>query len=121
MVSCFPDSCVDGRDVEQAYWLAPMEGPPTYIVLPKELWTPIMHKMHRPVVLLEKALYGHPSAGAFWHKYCNFMCLKAGFRLFPCNWPCTYWHAQRCTALCVYVDDIRMVGNSKKKPVSGYH
>ena len=58
--SLFLGNSVDGRDVVQAYLLAPMEGPPTFIVLPKELWTPQMHKMRRPVVLLEKALYAPP-------------------------------------------------------------
>ena len=44
----------EGRDVEQAYLLADMRGPATYIVLPRELWSTAMYQMRRPVVLLEK-------------------------------------------------------------------
>ena len=35
--SCFPGHTVEGRDVEQAYLQADLEGPPVYILLPKEL------------------------------------------------------------------------------------
>ena len=31
-------SCTQGRDVEQAYLLAKMKGPATYIILPQEVW-----------------------------------------------------------------------------------
>ncbi len=62
MYACLPDHTVQGRDVEQAYLQAKLEGTPTYIMLPKELWTDEMHKMRCPVVKLEKALYGHVEA-----------------------------------------------------------
>ena len=113
LMSLFPDHASELRDVEQAYLLAPMEGTATYIVLPKELWTPAMHSMRRPVVLLERALYGHPLAGPFWQKYCTMQCLSAGFRPFSDNWPCTYWNHTTCTILCVYVDDMKMAGDKK--------
>ena len=99
-------NCTEGRDVEQAYLLADMKGPATYIVLPKELWSADMYKMRTPVLLLEKALYGHPLAGAFWHIYCSKICKAAGFRLFSDNWPCCYWHDETNTMLIVYVDDM---------------
>ena len=57
LMSLLPDQTVEYRDVEQANLLASMEGSATYIVLPTELWAPEMHKMRRPVVLLENALY----------------------------------------------------------------
>ena len=69
-----------------------------------------MYKMRRPVVLLEKALYGHPLAGAFWHEYCSVICKAAGFRLFSDNWPCCYWHDETYTMLIVYVDDMEISG-----------
>ncbi len=68
--SLFPCCSVDGRNVEQAYLLVPMERPATYIVLLYlRRWTETIHRMRRPVVLLERALYGQPLAGAFWQKY----------------------------------------------------
>ena len=82
LLSCFPGNSVEGRDVEQAYLQADMEGTPTYIVLPKELWTPEMFKMRCPVFRLEKALYGHKNPGAFWQRFCNEKCLKADSNLF---------------------------------------
>ena len=81
---------MDGRDVEQAYLQAKMRGPRTYIQLPKEMWTPEMHNMKCPVVLLEKALYGHKNSGAFWQEFCDKQCNNAGFRPFSENWPCVY-------------------------------
>ena len=66
--------------------------------------------MRTPVLLLEKALYGHPLAGAFWHIYCSKICKAAGFRLFSDNWPCCYWHDETNTMLIVYVDDMKMSG-----------
>ena len=45
LLSCLPGNWVEGRDVQQAYLQADMEGMPTYIVLPKELWTPEMYDM----------------------------------------------------------------------------
>ena len=94
-----------------------MKGPATYIVLLKELWTPEMHKLRRPAVLRESALYGQPLAGALWQKHCTQQCLKASFRQFSDNWPCAYWNYASCTILCVYVDDMQMAGkkaNTKK-------
>ena len=101
-------NATEGRDVEQAYLLANMKGSATYIVLPSEVWTEAMWKMRRPVLLLERALYGHPLVGAFWHQYCTHICHSAGFRLFPDNWPCCYWDDATSTMLIVYVDDMKM-------------
>lgn len=66
--------------------------------------------MHRPVFLLERALYGHPLAGAFWHQYCTRICHNAGFRQFSDNWPCCHWHDATSIMLIVYVDDMKMSG-----------
>ena len=69
--SCFKGHSMEGRDVEQAYLQAYLEGTPTYITLPKELWTEKMHSMRDPVVRLERALYGHKNSGVFWQRYCR--------------------------------------------------
>ena len=110
LLGLLPGNATQGRDVEQAYLLAKMKGPATYVMLPKELWSDQMHYMRMPVVLLERALYGHPLAGAFWHQYCAKICKTAGFRLFSDNWPCCYWLDETCTMLIVYVDDMKMSG-----------
>ena len=47
--SCFQGCTMEGRDVEQAYLQAKLEGTPTYVMLPQELWTPEMFKMKCPV------------------------------------------------------------------------
>ena len=112
LLSCFPGNSVEGRDVEQAYLQADMEGTPTYIVLPKELWTPEMHKMRCPVFRLKKALYGHKNSGAFWQRFCNEKCLKADFRPISDNWPCAYWNDATQQFLIVYVDDMKLAGPS---------
>ena len=62
MYSCFEGNAVQVRDVEQAYLQAEMEGPPVYVQLPEDLWTPRMCNMLCPVVRLKKALYGHKTA-----------------------------------------------------------
>lgn len=51
---CFDGNTVQGRDVEQAYLQADMEGPPVYITLPRELWADKMKSMRDPVVKLER-------------------------------------------------------------------
>ena len=63
-----------------------------------------------PVVLLEKTLYGHSRAGAFWQQYCTEICKVAGLRMFSDTWPCCYWHDETHTMLIVYVGDMKMSG-----------
>ena len=108
--SCFPDHDVQGRDVEQAYLQAKLAGPPVYIMLPKELWTPEMHQMKCPVFRLERALYGHKHSGVYWQKYCHEQCTKAGFSLISENWPCVYFNKDTSMLLIVYVDDMKLSG-----------
>ena len=47
LLASLPGNSVEGRDVQQAYLQAEMEGTPTYVVLPEELWTPEMYEMKR--------------------------------------------------------------------------
>ncbi len=47
-----PSHSSESRDVQQAYLQAELSGSPTYICLPKELWSATMHKMKCPVVRL---------------------------------------------------------------------
>ena len=108
--SCFEGCTMEGRDVEQAYLQAEMKGPPVYITLPQELWTPEMYKMKNPVVRLEKALYGHKHSGVFWQDFCKDQVLKAGFVNISENWPCVYWNVRSKMLLIVYVDDMKLSG-----------
>ena len=110
---CDAENATEGRDVEQAYLQATLKGPDTWIVLPKELWTPEMHKMKLPVVKLEKALYGHKKPGAFWQEFCDNACGKVGFKQFSENWPCVYWNDELKLMLTVYVDDLKLAGPKK--------
>ena len=77
--ACIPNPSPSGLAVEQAYLVATLKGPATYVMLPQELWTPEMWNMKCPVVRLEKALYGHKNSGAYWQEHCLEQCKRAGF------------------------------------------
>ena len=90
-----------------------MEGTPTYVVLPEELWTPEMYEMKRkggsPVFPLRKALYGHKNSGEYWQAFCGKQCKEAGFLPISDNWPCAYY-SDKGQLLIVYVDDMKLAG-----------
>ena len=56
-------------DVEAAYTKAPLPGPPCYLELEPSLRPESWRRLglRRPVMLLKRALYGHPLAGAAWN------------------------------------------------------
>ena len=114
MYSCFEGHGVESRDVEQAYLQAEMEGPPVYVVLPEELWTPEMWQIHRkgdtPVVRLKTALYGHKNSGVYWQRFCDSKCLAAGFKPTSENWTSVYFNDESDMLLVVYVDDMKLSG-----------
>ena len=61
-------------DAEQAYIQADLSDEPvqTWVRLPEECRPPEWaSKYHDPVVLLEKALYGHPRSGGLWEQHCE--------------------------------------------------
>ena len=76
-VDCY--GCVVGHDIEQAdaeqaYIQADIEGTTTWVALPPEAWPEDWYvgngdekkpRYQKPVVLLKKALYGHPDSGTF--------------------------------------------------------
>ena len=115
--SCFPNHSIECRDVEQAYITSKFEGPPTYVQLPRELWTPEMHKMRFPVVRLDKSLYGHKNSGAYWDKHCDTQLRKIGFEPVGNNWPGVYWHEANKQLLVRYVDDLELAGPTSKNAV----
>ena len=77
---------VEQADAEQAYVQADLLGNTTWVSLPEEArpseWK---GKKHRPVVILKKALYGHPDSGAFWGKHCGRSLCVEGYE------PITIW------------------------------
>ena len=66
--------------------------------------------MHRPVVLLKKALHGHPNAGSFWEKECAERLKTLGWVTAADEWPSVFWHPTYRLLLTVYVDDCKMAG-----------
>ncbi len=68
---------IEQADAEQACIQADLKGNETWVHLPIDAWPDSWFgpgrkpKYERPVVLLKKALYGHPDSGTFWEKYCN--------------------------------------------------
>ena len=79
-------------DGVQAYVQALLRGPKTWVEIPRVHWPEDwVGKYERPVVVLHKALYGHPNAGAFWESECNQRVSKLGWVQFG-EWPSVYWH-----------------------------
>ena len=65
------------------------------MALPKEAWPAHWEgKYHCPVVLLKRALYGHPGAGGFWEQHCEERLFKAGFEIVG-EWPSLYCNQSR--------------------------
>ena len=106
------DHSIQCRGVEQAYITADLGGTPTYVVLPKELWSAEMMKMKCPVVRLDKALYGHKNSGAFWNRHCDQELKKLGFEplatytiAWTRGWPSATPRAAlgRSACVCLYI------------------
>ena len=77
---CIPGNNCQQADAEQAYVQAPMRSPvTTWISLPREQWPKHWEGMDKPVVVLEKALNGHPDSGTYWEEYCDKHCRSIGF------------------------------------------
>ena len=68
--------------------------------------------MRRPVVRMDKALYGHPDSGGYWEEHCDEHIQLHGFVPVP-NWPSCYTHKSLDVLLTVYVDDFKMSGKKK--------
>ena len=67
---CLPGHCIVIVDAEQSYIQADMQCGPTWICLSPEArpswWCTLFPDLRRSVRRLNKALYGHPDAGAYW-------------------------------------------------------
>ena len=82
----------------------------TWIELPPELrpkwWR---EKFARPVVLLLRALYGHPDAGGLWEQHLARIIKGLGGREIS-EFPGNYWFPNRKLLLSTYVDDLTLSG-----------
>ena len=59
-----PGHEISTADGEQAYIQAELRGPKTWVELPRMMWPEEWAGMRHPVVVLRRALYGHPNAGS---------------------------------------------------------
>ena len=87
--ACLPGHAQQQADAEQAYIQADMRGCETWVSLldwqecPDAFPGDVVKDMRRPVVPMNKALYGHPKAGLYWEKHCDERLRKVGFEPIP--------------------------------------
>ena len=118
-IGCSPGCDEELADAVQAYVQAPL-GPdtiPVYASMPYERLPAKGRELvdkgiiKRPVVLLRKALYGHPDSGPIWESHCDSHLRAAGYEsLADKGWPGTYYRKELSLFLVVYVDDNAWAG-----------
>ena len=83
----------------------------TFVRISKELWPSGWHTrgFKDPVCLLERALYGHPEAGAHWENHLTAIIKKLGGRAIPSH-PSAFWIEGSRLILTIYVDDLMLSG-----------
>ena len=114
--ACDAYGCIDGNtimqaDAFQAYIQSDLGGDiPTWVRLPPEYVPKAWANIHDPVVLLKKALYGHPRAGNCWEKYFEGHLAHVGFKPIKDDWRSCYYHDRLKLFLTIYVDDFKMSG-----------
>ena len=92
-------------DVQTAYLLAKLGGPPTWIRLPRWALPPAARDMKDPVLKLSRALYGHPRSGGDWDQHLGRILKGRGWT--PVEGVLSLWISPcRKCALAVYVDDL---------------
>ena len=105
------------RDARNAYiqsFIDKPGRPRTWLRLPKALWPRSWFnadgtaKYHDPVVILKKALYGHPESGPMWDKKLHQCMRKAGFLALEGS-PGFFYDPVRDCECAVYVDDFVLV------------
>lgn len=113
--ACFPGHVCQQSGAEHAYVQAALKGTDTWIALPREAWpahwfdksgNPLYDQ---PVVILLRALFGHPDAGTYWEQHCDTAVNSMGFETVE-SWPPCYFHKEWTLLLSVYVDDFKMSG-----------
>ena len=100
------------RDAEQAYIQASLvrKGKPlTWVRLPRTWWPKSWADRFRdPVVLLLKALYGHPESGAVWEGHLRKALTGLGWGEIE-SWPSVWLLRDENALLIVYVDDLLLI------------
>ena len=93
---CLPGHAVKLADAIQAYIQAKLKGPLCWVELPTDAWPPEVQywKFRRPVVRLDKALYGHPDSGTMWEQHCDKRVQEIGFKPIGEEWPSMYFHGE---------------------------
>ena len=109
LVASIPGNSGEQSDAPRAYTQADMSGTPCWVELPSDKRPPQWSKYRRPVVLLKRALYGHPMAGKYWENHYNSKIIQVGFQRVP-GWEQTFIHKDLTVILTVYIDDFRMAG-----------
>ena len=112
---CLPGHAVKLADAIQAYIQAKLKGPLCWVELPTDAWPPEVQywKFRRPVVRLDKALYGHPDSGTMWEQHCDKKVQEIGFKPIGEEWPSMYFHDELKLLLVIYVDDLKLAGPSE--------
>ena len=112
---CLPGHAVKLADAIQAYIQAKLKGPLCWVELPTDAWPPEIQywKFRRPVVRLDKALYGHPDSGTMWEQHCDKRVQEIGFKPIGEEWPSMYFHDELKLLLVIYVDDLKLAGPSE--------
>ena len=102
-------------DCVRAYVQAPMQGPPTFVRLPRAWWPAGWSSFRDPVCRLLRALYGHPHSGDFWHEKLKAQLLVLEFTTIE-GWPSVFkltLGEQHVIIFIVYVDDLLMLGTER--------
>ena len=86
----------------------------TYVIVPRELWLDEWFgKYEKPTVRLDKALYGHPLASAFWERHLKDV-LVGKLGLIPVDGHPSVFRCPKTSLLVVvYVDDVLVSGPSQ--------
>ena len=96
-----PGYIIETSDCDKAYIQSDLCGPVTWASLPREIWPEWWaSKFRDPVVIVRKALYGHPLAGECWEDRCESKVLKSGFVKIK-GWKSCYFHVARKVLLVV--------------------
>ena len=112
----FPGNKTTSADAVKAYIQSTLKSEhPTWVELPRELWpTNWNNKYKRPVVRLNKSLYGHPESGAHWQNHLEDI-LKREMHAQPLDGhQSSYFFPQQKLLLTVYVDDFLLSGPEKE-------
>ena len=107
-----PNTQVKMEDAPTLLTIPKSECPDIWIRLPEHRWPKSWSSMEDPVVLLERNLYGHPSAGLLGEKQFEKVLLEHGWEKFR-NWECLFVNRETGLFLLVYVDDIKTGGKTE--------